>query len=316
MSMKTFIRLMTDHCPHPVIHLRVKGVILILCCLLVGCNARKTERKDVTSEQYALLIDSTARQRPVDYRVFESQPVMVDTSYGEWHLRIEQFYDGNEWSEKYDSTILRFANYASRISLSKDGNMMLKDFVVTPKSFMGKNYFDKFQLKVTPFLFTTTTCYVYACSCESETDNCLIEIWAITQPNSISRYECNDVIDGDLSATAVALSEFLILYMHECSLAEPSQAVINDILHRYCGPELAARLAHERLKDNPLWGQGTFSPKWLETMYLETMEMNDSKYRVAMHYQKLPDSTLVTRYLDFVPGGDDTYIRRLIGVGQ
>lgn len=276
--------------------MKIVPLVFIAACMLNDNYSLSDNRQGLTAERNILHNDTVSRLVPADIGAFENQPQHVDTTFGAWHMSIEQFYHGHEHLDTCGIGAQRYAIYASRITISKDGRPVIKDFVVSPQSFMAEHSVGETELTVGPLYFSPTTCYAYASCCESGTDNCTTRILAFTPSYPVCQYPHDYVMDGDLSTEASFISEFLALCMHELSLPEQSRQSVDEILHAYCSPALQARLADGNMLGNMLWGNGRPSWKWLETTTFESVGTINNMHKIAMRFQKQPDSTQVTRY--------------------
>lgn len=267
--------------------------IIVLCCFLTACGNQK--EKDKVKDNVA--VADSAHQRPdVDYSQFVNKPEILDTVHGDWHLRAELYYDGHTYTYQFEDETYRYAVYSLKINISKDGKTIFKDVVITPKSFLGEFYEKDMGFYYLPgVVFSATSCYVFAAACQPESDNCLFKMLAFSPNQPMRKYELTDCLGDELDGAISFISEFFAMYMHELSLPKPSSQAINKLLHEYCSPDMAKRLAHATQTDNPLWGKGTFNSRWLEGLYFDTDA--EKKDWALMKFRKLPDTTEVVRHV-------------------
>ena len=195
--------------------MKIVPLVFIAACMLNDNYSLSDNRQGLAAERNILHNDTVSRLVPADIGAFEKH---LDTC---------------------GIGAQRYAIYASRITISKDGRPVIKDFVVSPQSFMAEHSVGQTELTVGPLYFSPTTCYAYASCCESGTDNCTTRILAFTPSYPVCQYPHDNVMDEDLSTEASFISEFLALCMHELSL--PVEAV--DIADELMGVHDADRHA-------------------------------------------------------------------------
>ena len=289
----------------------MKQTLYILCvfALLTGaaCSSGKKNSADGTTADSAILKgDSIAALDKTDYSQFYNKPERLDTIIGDWEIHVHLFYDGTSFIEPEGHT---YATYPLRINIKKGGQTVVENRIITYKTLLGEDLDKTNLLSFWRELFVTeTTVYVDVTCCPPETDDANNYLLAFSADGKDSKYYIVYAFSsGDMDLLPIDVSTFYAMYAHELAQAKPNPKAIKKVLNKYCTKTFANELLPHTLKNNPLFATPRFSPEWVNTLEIDTLNTLDMTCNVT--YTRSPgDGKKVVRALKLKALGNEKYL--------
>ena len=155
---------------------------------------------------------------------------------------------------------------------------------------------------------TETTVYVDVTCCPPETDDANNYLLAFSADGKDSKYSINyELEDGETDSMPLDICTFYAMYAHELAQTKPNPKAIKKVLNKYCTKTFANELMPHTLKNNPLFATPRFSPAWVNTLEIDTLNTLDMTCNVT--YTRSPgDGKKVVRALKLKDPDDDRYL--------
>jgi len=289
----------------------MKQTLYILCvfALLTGAacsSGKKNSGNNAAADSAILKGDSIAALDKTDYSQFYNKPERLDTIIGDWEIHVHLFYDGTSFIEPEGYT---YATYPLRINIQKGGQMVVENRIISYKTLLED---DSDQLLLLSFgrnLFVTeTTVYVDVTCCPPETDDANNYLLAFSADGKDSKYYIVYALSwGDMDLLPIDVSTFYAMYAHELAQTKPNPKAIKKVLNKYCTKTFTNELLSHTLKNNPLFATPRFSPAWVNTLEIDTLNTLDMTCNVT--YTRSPgDGKKVVRALKLKDPDDDRYL--------
>ena len=289
----------------------MKQTLYILCvfALLTGAacsSGKKNSGNNAAADSAILKGDSIAALDKTDYSQFYNKPERLDTIIGDWEIHVHLFYDGTSFIEPEGHT---YATYPLRINIQKGGKTVVENRIISYKTLLED---DSDQLLLLSFgrnLFVTeTTVYVDVTCCPPETDDANNYLLAFSADGKDSKYSINyELEDGETDPMPLDICTFYAMYAHELAQTKPNPKAIKKVLNKYCTRTFANELLSHTLKNNPLFATPRFSPAWVNTLEIDTLNTLDMTCNVT--YTRSPgDGKKVVRALKLKDPDDDRYL--------
>ena len=282
---------------------------LFVFALLTGtaCSSDKKNSADgTTADSTAVNADSLAMADKTDYSQFYNKPEKLDTVIGDWEIHVHQFYDGTSFKEGGNVV---YANYPMRINIKKGGKAVVENRIITYKTLLGEDLDKTNLLSFWRELFVTeTTVYVDVTCCPPESDAMTNYLLAFSADGKDSKYYIVYALSsGDMDLLPIDMSTFYAMYAHELAQTKPNPKGIKKVLNKYCTKTFANELLPHTLKNNPLFATPRFSPAWVNTLEIDTLNTLDMTCNVT--YTRSPgDGKKVVRALKLKDPDDDRYL--------
>ena len=272
-----------------------------------ACSSGKKNSADGTIvDSTAVNADSLAMADKTDYSQFYNKPEKLDTVIGDWEIHVHQFYDGTSFKE--DGNVV-YANYPMRINIKKGGKTVVENRIITYKTLLGEDLDKTNLLSFWRELFVTeTTVYVDVTCCPTESDAVANYLLAFSADGKDSKYYIVYAFSsGDMDLLPIDVSTFYAMYAHELAQTKPNPKAIKKVLNKYCTKTFANELLSHTLKNNPLFATPRFSPAWVNTLEIDTLNTLDMTCNVT--YTRSPgDGKKVVRALKLKDPDDDRYL--------
>ena len=289
----------------------MKQTLYILCvfALLTGAacsSGKKNSGNNAAADSAILKGDSIAALDKTDYSQFYNKPERLDTIIGDWEIHVHLFYDGTSFIEPEGHT---YATYPLRINIKKGGQTVVENRIISYKTLLED---DSDQLLLLSFgrnLFVTeTTVYVDVTCCPTESDAVANYLLAFSADGKDSKYYIVYAFSsGDMDLLPIDVSTFYAMYAHELAQTKPNPKAIKKVLNKYCTKAFANELLSHTLKNNLLFATPRFSPAWVNTLKIDTLNTLDMTCNVT--YTRSPgDGKKVVRALKVKTLGDDKYL--------
>ena len=282
---------------------------LFVFALLTGtaCSSGKKNSADgTTADSTAVNADSLAMADKTDYSQFYNKPEKLDTVIGDWEIHVHQFYDGISFKEGGNVV---YANYPMRINIKKGGKAVVENRIITYKTLLGEDLDKTNLLSFWRELFVTeTTVYIDVSCCPTESDAVANYLLAFSADGKDSKYYIVYALSsGDMDLLPIDVSTFYAMYAHELAQAKPNPKAIKKVLNKYCTKTFANELMPHTLKNNPLFATPRFSPTWVNTLEIDTLNTLDMTCNVT--YTRSPgDGKKVARVLKLKALGNEKYL--------
>ena len=271
------------------------------------CSSGKKNSADGTIvDSTAVNADSLAMADKTDYSQFYNKPEKLDTVIGDWEIHVHQFYDGTSFKE--DGNVV-YANYPMRINIKKGGKKVVENRIITYKTVLGEDLDKTNLLSFWRELFVTeTTVYIDVSCCPTESDAVANYLLAFSADEKDSKYYIVYALSsGDMDLLLIDVSTFYAMYAHELAQTKPNPKAIKKVLNKYCTKTFANELLPHTLKNNPLFATPRFSPEWVNTLEIDTLNTLDMTCKVA--YRRSPgDGKKMVRVLKLKDPDDDRYL--------
>ena len=289
----------------------MKQTLYILCifALLTGAacsSGKKNSGNNATADSAILKGDSIAALDKTDYSQFYNKPERLDTIIGDWEIHVHLFYDGTSFIEPEGHT---YATYPLRINIKKGGQTVVENRIISYKTLLED---DSDQLLLLSFgrnLFVTeTTVYVDVTCCPPESDAMTNYLLAFSADGKDSKYYIDYELDGGEPGPMFSdVCTFYAMYAHELAQTKPNPKAIKKVLNKYCTKTFANELLSHTLKNNPLFATPRFSPEWVNTLKIDTLNTLDMTCNVT--YTRSPgDGKKVARVLKLNALGNEKYL--------
>ena len=289
----------------------MKQTLYILCvfALLTGAacsSGKKNSGNNAAADSAILKGDSIAALDKTDYSQFYNKPERLDTIIGDWEIHVHLFYDGTSFIEPEGHT---YATYPLRINIKKGGQTVVENRIISYKTLLED---DSDQLLLLSFgrnLFVTeTTVYIDVSCCPTESDAVANYLLAFSADGKDSKYYIVYAFSsGDMDLLPIDVSTFYAMYAHELAQTKPNPKAIKKVLNKYCTKAFANELLSHTLKNNLLFATPRFSPAWVNTLKIDTLNTLDMTCNVT--YTRSPgDGKKVVRALKVKTLGDDKYL--------
>ena len=289
----------------------MKQTLYILCvfALLTGAacsSGKKNSGNNATADSAILKGDSIAALDKTDYSQFYNKPERLDTIIGDWEIHVHQFYDGTSFKE--DGNVV-YANYPMRVNIKKGGKTVVENRIISAKTLLEEDYDKTNLLSFGRNLFVTeTTVYVDVTCCPTESDAMTNYLLAFSADGKDSKYYIVYALSwGDMDLLPIDVSPFYAMYAHELAQTKPNPKAIKKVLNKYCTKTFANELMPHTLKNNPLFATPRFSPAWVNTLEIDTLNTLDMTCNVT--YTRSPgDGKKVVRALKLKDPDDEKYL--------
>ncbi len=201
--------------------------------ILTACSAQGVQKAPTSSQ----VEDTSAVQEDKTMKTedYANESVMVDTVYGDWHVRVDTVVDSKTKVKNSDEFVKKVV-----VTISKGGKVLFDKKVFTREDFCkGAN--EEFQVYAV-FVpdITNTSVYLPVSICYPETDDGFTVWLALSKDGSSKVYPVPLALDESDMVTS-----FYVKYIHELQQKPVDKASLLKLARDYGSPKFVEQLTKE-----------------------------------------------------------------------
>lgn len=212
------------------IHLLFFSTIIVILLMSAGCEGKATMVSRANGRGLSI-IDGKSDSF-VDAK--SKMTIELDTIVRDWHMLLQTADNGIKIKKEnfYDKTLF--------VTIVKNGKTLFHQKAVTTPWLLGGPDNER-QLYAGPLIaVSNTTVYLFVGSYLPETDDGFTYILAFSKDGNVNKYQMPQSLDeSDL------VTEFYLLYSHECFYEPFDAESLQQIIKEYCTDELLWKIKQQ-----------------------------------------------------------------------